>query len=136
MSAGSACRPRDVPQVTNSCTHPHTRRCPPLPPPADKALACAAEQLHQLRFLLLHAALPAETAPVRQQLLVRAAAGVAGWVGCLALAARCLVGWLVSEMGGWLAAWLNVWGWVVPTASERFFLPLLHACRSAWQKRC
>ncbi|KAL4425738.1 hypothetical protein ABPG75_009754 [Micractinium tetrahymenae] len=59
----------------------------------EKGIAKAAEQLHQLRYLLLEAALPPETAPARQQLLLRVAEALLDGSTPPA-AAPLLVGWL------------------------------------------
>lgn len=61
--------------------------------PTEKGIAKAAEQLHQLRYLLLEAALPASTAPARQQLLLRVAEALLDG-STPAAAAPLLVGWL------------------------------------------
>ncbi len=67
--------------------------CRPGPDPADKGIAEAAEQLLLLRYLLLEAALPADTAPARQQLLLRVAEALLDGSTPPA-AAPLLVGWL------------------------------------------
>lgn len=72
---------------------PHPTCLPPRRRPAEEGIARAAEQLHQLRYLLLEAALPPDTAPVRHQLLLRVAEALLDG-STPAAAAPLLVGWL------------------------------------------
>ncbi len=69
--SGTSVCPACVPSHSFDASLTHLEQCSHAP--ADKAMVKAGQQLHQLRYLLLEAALTPDSAPAWRRLLVRVA---------------------------------------------------------------